>query len=628
MPVERANTVALKRELGLLDLVCIASGAAISSGLFVLPAILYTDFRLGPAFIWCYVLAAVLQAPTVLSRAELATAIPRSGGTYFLLARSSGLAMGMVGGIAAWASLAFKTGFALLGMSLFAQLLWPGMSEVQVRWLAIGLALGFAGLNVLGVKHAGRLQVFMVLALLTILAAYVLSGLGKVSRANLAAGQSPAFADLLSGTGAVFLSFVGLTKLAEVGEEVRRPGRDQALGMYISWAIVAALYVGAVFVTAGILSPEAFEGSRTPFSAGGEVLWGQAGFVLLTFAGLLAVITTGNAGLLAASRTPMAMSRDGLLPAVLGRVHSRRGTPHWAICLTAAFIVAVLFLPVDIFIKSAAAMNIILFIMEMLALVILRESRLATYQPVFRSPFYPWLQIAGILVYVLLLVELGSLPLLVSAAILGGAAAWYVYGVRTRVVQESALTHLARRIASASLGGQDLEAELAQIVRERDRAHEDDFDRLVTRSAVLDLPGPLTRDELFSRIAERLAENLGMSAAEIRRLLDEREEAGSTVVRPGLAIPHLVAPGERLFGLVMVRCRGGVTFAEGEPPVHTAFVLVGSADERERHLQALAALAEIAHDPAFERRWLAARGEAHLRRVVLRSKRRREIIVP
>ncbi|MHC4173051.1 MAG: amino acid permease, partial [Planctomycetota bacterium] len=70
----------LKKQLGFLDVFAVAAGAMISSGLFVLPAIAFT--KAGPAVILSYLLASVLIIPSVLSKAELSTAMPRAGGTY------------------------------------------------------------------------------------------------------------------------------------------------------------------------------------------------------------------------------------------------------------------------------------------------------------------------------------------------------------------------------------------------------------------------------------------------------------------------------------------------------------------------------------------------------------------
>ena len=78
----------LKKELGLLELFCISSGAMISSGLFVLPGIAFA--KAGPSVILAYLLASMMIIPTMLSKAELATAMPKTGGNFFFIDRSMG----------------------------------------------------------------------------------------------------------------------------------------------------------------------------------------------------------------------------------------------------------------------------------------------------------------------------------------------------------------------------------------------------------------------------------------------------------------------------------------------------------------------------------------------------------
>jgi APA family basic amino acid/polyamine antiporter len=96
------------------------------------------------------------------------------------------------------------------------------------------------------------------------------------------------------------------------------------------------------------------------------------------------------------------------------------------------------------------------------------------------------------------------------------------------------------------------------------------------------------------------------------------------VIQPGLAIPHIIVDGRKLFDVVLVRCRKGVVFREGQPPVQTAFILVGSRDERNYHLRALMAIAHIVQEPDFTERWLAAPDVERLRDILLLSGRERE----
>ncbi len=616
--------MALKRELGYLGVFAVGTGAMISSGLFVLPAIAFG--KVGPGVFLCYLLAAVLLLPALLSKAELVTAMPKAGGDYYFIDRSLGPALGTVGGIAAWASLAFKSAFALLGIGLLMPLVgrW-GFSPWHVKGVACAACVLVTALNLAGVKVTGRIQIWLVAALLLVLVGYVAAGVGSVNPARYEPLFPHGWNSLLAGAAVVFISFGGITKVATLGEEVRRPKRDILVGMFASYVIVGLLYVAAVFVTVGLLPASEDAWTFAPLSQAAGTLWGQAGATVLAFAALCAFLTTGNAGILAASRTVMAMSQDGLLPPWLRLVGKKRGTPHYAILFTSAFMLSViLLLKLEVFVKAASALKILLFMFVMLSLIMMRESRIPTYRPSWRCPFYPWLQIAGVLCYGFLLVELGSLVLAIAGAILGGALVWYALYAKVRVMRESALVRLAARLAAADFQDHDIEAELARVVHERDQVVEDRFDRLVQQCPALDLPGRISRDELFRKIADLLAAQTPHAPEKLCAMLNRREALSSTLVRPGLAIPHLVLEELDTFQIILIRSRDGIQYEKGQPPVRIVFALAAPTRERNFYLKALVAIAEIAQNPEFDRRWLKAKSAEALREIILVAERRRE----
>ncbi len=117
-----------------------------------------------------------------------------------------------------------------------------------------------------------------------------------------------------------------------------------------------------------------------------------------------------------------------------------------------------------------------------------------------------------------------------------------------------------------------------------------------------------------------------MSEDKILELLLAREKESSTVIQPGLAIPHIVVEGENVFAVLMVRSKKGIVFSELRQPVNTVFMLIGSRDQRNFHLRALMAIAHIVEEPDFEQRWMAAENLEQLRDVVLLSGRTREAL--
>ncbi len=607
----------LKKELKLLDVFCLASGAMISSGLFILPGLAHA--RAGPAVILSYILAGMLAMTGMFSQAELVSAMPKSGGTYFYVNRSLGPVVGTVDGLVTWFSLSLKSAFALVGMAAFAFYL----VDFDIRLISAALCSIFIVINLFGVKEASRVQVALVLCLLGLLLFYIIRGFPDVSVRRLEPFAPFGLGTVFSTAGFVFISFGGLLKVASVAEEVKDPGRTIPLGMILSVLVVTVLYALTVLVTIGVLEPGILDKSLTPISEGASAFMGDRGRIILSIAAIMAFISTANAGIMAASRYPLALSRDGLLPGFIGRTGRRFKTPYFSILLTGGFMILVIFLRLDVLIKAASAVMIMTYIFSCLSVIILRESRIQNYRPVFRSPLYPWIQIAGLAGFGFLIFELGEEAIAASAGlIISGLFVYWVYG-RIRTGREFALLHLIERITAKELTSRTLETELKEIIRERDDIVQDRFDRIIERAIVLDIAEPVELDRFFHMVAGAMADRLHLTEEEFVELLRRREEESSTVLNPELAIPHIIIDEENVFEILLARCRPGVRFSETAPSVKSIFVLAGSKNERNFHLRALAGIAQIVRDPHFEEDWKRARNEEDLRDIILLGTRKR-----
>ena len=272
----------LKKELGLWDVYCISTGAMFSAGFFLLPGIA-TNYA-GPSTVLAYLVAGVLMVPAMLSMAELSTALPRAGGTYYFLDRSLGPAAGTVGGLGTWLALVLKSAFALLGMGAYLAITpglrnyLPGDPDQQlwiIKALAVAFTVAFATINILGAKETTRLQGILVTALLTILSFFVIQGLYYVFFRQPAGQMRAQFSPFLhpengldgfiATIGLVFVSYAGLTKVASVSEEVKNPDRNLPLGMILSLITATLIYVLGVAIMIDTLDPVELRGDRTPW---------------------------------------------------------------------------------------------------------------------------------------------------------------------------------------------------------------------------------------------------------------------------------------------------------------------------------------------------------------------------
>ncbi|RMG46584.1 MAG: amino acid permease [Acidobacteria bacterium] len=441
-PVKR-----LDRSLGLRSVVAISVGAMAGGGLFVLPG--PASALTGPSLWLAYLLAGVLVLPAALAKAELATAMPSSGGTYLFIERSLGPFAGAVSGIGAALSLLLKGCFALAGLGAYVLASAPGAHGSAARAetaLALGILAGVTALNVLGVRRVGRLQKPLVAITVGTLAAAAVAALPGIRRDFLVPQTPSGFSGLAGAAAFVFASYAGVTKIAAVAEEVRDPGRTIPRGILLSLVGMGTLYAAVAFVLAGRIPLAELAHDAAPIATLGAAIGGVPLRWALSAVAVLALGSEANATLLAASRFPFAMARDGLLPGRLGTVDPRLLTPVASILACAGFMLfAILALDVVALAKLASGFQILVFCLENLSLIVFREAGAAWYRPTYRVPLYPLPPLAGILGGMALLVALGADALAGIALFTGVAAAWHLAYGRSRVSRRGLLQNLGRR---------------------------------------------------------------------------------------------------------------------------------------------------------------------------------------
>jgi amino acid transporter len=493
------NFPKFKKELKLIHVFSAASGAMISSGLFILPGLAYA--RTGPSVIVSYLIAGFLAMIGMLSQAELISAMPKAGGTYFYITRSMGPAVGAVDGLLSWLSIALKSAFALIGLGTFINMIVP----VNVHMVAMGLCLLFVFLNLFQVKEE-KIAVFLVFSVLAILFYYIVQGLGEVQVQYLTPFSPKGVFSVFSTAGLVFVSYGGgLLKMTSIAEEVKNPGKNLPLGMIITLLVVTLFYGLVVFVSVGVLGPTLGiteqTATVTPLTDGAGIVLGNWGAILLAVAAIFAFISTVFSGIQSASRYPFGLSRDGFLPPFLSKVTARKKIPYAAILLTGLFMVLSLLLQLRMLAKVASTVIIVSCLLSSISVIILRESKIQNYRPKFTTPLYPWTPIIGIIGYIFLLSQIG-IPYLIITLILIVAAflSYWFYG-KIRSKKEYALLHLIERITNREITTGTLENELKEIIHERDEIQKDRFDHIIEKSIILDIEESVTVEGLFRLIS-------------------------------------------------------------------------------------------------------------------------------
>ncbi|MCF6247907.1 MAG: cation:proton antiporter [Desulfobacula sp.] len=202
--------------------------------------------------------------------------------------------------------------------------------------------------------------------------------------------------------------------------------------------------------------------------------------------------------------------------------------------------------------------------------------------------------------------------------VIGSIASIKELSLRFDVNQEEAVFQLVEKAANKELMTvPSIHTEVKQVIHSQVLAHRDRFDLLVKKSRVVDLKQSMNRDTFFDMVAHTMSDSLKISSAAIHDMLVKREEEVTTVLAPGLAVPHIIVEGENKFSILLARCKQGIEFSHSQPLVYAAFVLIGSRDERRFHLHALSAIAQIVLDPRFERKWMRAKNRDALKKVII-----------
>jgi len=617
------RTKILKKELGLIDVFAIAAGTTLSAGFFLLPGLAAKIS--GPAMVLAYLVAAVPLVPAMLSKVELATAMPRAGGVYFFLDRSMGPFFGTIGGIGIWLTLILKVTFALIGMGAYLKIFYP---ELPITTVAIFLAVILTGVNLLGAKKTGKFQVVLVSGLILILIGFIIGGLPAVKPVHFEGFWDSGYESILSTAGLVYISYVGVTKVASLAEEIKNPERNLPLGVFLAMGTAIIIYFFGTVIIVGVEPMDILKGDLTPVATSAKIIFGKTGEILLTVAAIFAFISVANVGTMSASRYPLAMSRDHIFPGYFKKLN-RFSTPTISIFLTSGVIICVLLLfnPMSIA-KLASAFQLMIFALMCLAVIVMRESKIESYDPGFLSPLYPWIQIIGISTSLLLIVEMGTLSIVFSAGLIILCIIWYYAYARRRVVRTGAIYHLFERLGRQRYEG--LDSELRGILIEKGLRKTDPFEQIVSNAKVFDLEDEMQFDEVLNPVCDWLSALMPLTQEEIKNQFLEGTRVGATPVTHGIALPHFRLDKVKQTEMVLVRSKPGVHITlidplthepEEEQIVNALFFLVSPENNPTQHLRILAQIAGRVDDDNFLFLWNKAETEQELKESLLRNER-------
>ena len=394
----------LTRRLGLWSAVAVLVGSTIGSGIFRTPAGVAQRIDDVPLFLLAWTLGGLVVVCGALTFAELAAAIPRSGGVYAFLRETFGPLPAF---LFAWAELwIIRPGaFGAIGITASAYTLRTlgfdpatvaatlGPVEIRAEQLLGAVFIIVVGaVNYFGIHRGAVLQnlstVFKVAALiLLVLLGFALgnpAGMpeGGMFAQRAAVGISP----FLLAMVAILWAYDGWADLAFVGGEVKDPQRTLPRALFIGTATVVVLYLAANLVYLYLIPIQQMKGAELVAADVARLVIGPAGVVVVSAAIAISTFGTLNGSMMTAPRIFFAASEDGLFPRAISRIDPHTNAPVGAVVLMT--VMGVIFILIRTFTELAD--QFIIGIWPFYAMCVAGVFVLRRKRPDLERPYKTW----------------------------------------------------------------------------------------------------------------------------------------------------------------------------------------------------------------------------------------------
>lgn len=415
----------LKRVLGPWELTALGVGCIIGVGIFVLPG-QEAATHAGPGIILSFAIAALACACSALSYAELASCIPVSGSAYTYGYATLGEIFGWIIG---WdLVLEYVVGASLVSIgwsgycvnflnhvlqpfgmqfpAMLAKSPWASRDPGMVNLPAIFIVLLLTWLLVRGIKESSRVNSGVVILKIAIILVFIALAAWHVNPSNWKPFMPFGFGGVVTAAAVVFLAYVGFDAVSTAAEEAVNPQRDMPIGILGSLAVATVLYMVVAAIMTGVVPYREFEGVSEPIAKVLNVLNMPIASTLVSLGAIAGMTSVILVLLLGQPRILFSMSRDGLLPAWLAKIHPRHKTPHISTILTGgAVAIAAGMTPIEVVAHLCSIGTLFAFVIVCAGVIVLRYAR-PDIQRAFKVPLFPWLPAAGAILCGYLMVNL------------------------------------------------------------------------------------------------------------------------------------------------------------------------------------------------------------------------------
>ena len=330
-------TTADRRSLGLATTTSIVLGNMVGSGVFLLPASMAV-FGIYSLWGWCVSTVGALLLAWVFS--NLSRRLPKAGGPYAYPREAFGDFAGFQVAWIYWLSIVGTNASIAVAFASYLTFFIPvlGTSPVYGAAAALAAAWLLTGINILGVKAAGRLQLVTVILKLTPLVALGFFGIFHFDIHTLMSGHPTVGAGSAINQSAALAmwAFLGLECATIPADHVKDPEKTIPRATMLGTVIAGAFYIVCTSVVMGIIPADTLAKSGAPFADAAKLLWGSWAGYLIAAAAIVSCFGALNGWILMQGQLPQAVANNGLFPKVLAK-ESRFGTPTVALVLSSIF---------------------------------------------------------------------------------------------------------------------------------------------------------------------------------------------------------------------------------------------------------------------------------------------------
>ena len=406
----------LKRDLGIWSAFAIVVGTVIGSGIFRVPQTMIQDVGSVPLVFLVWVVGGMLSLAGALTYAELAAAMPGAGGEYVYLTEAYGP---MWGFLYSWTQMwVAKSGSIATLATAFFEYTAHFVPQFEVTWFTVGpfpvkygqvfalvLILMLGGVNYLGVKIGGDVQVAVTAIKVGLIAFVIVAGL-LYSGSGTAASPAiqtvpvtqPLFAGFIAALVGALWAYDGWNNVGMVASEIKNPQRNLPLSLIGGTLGVIAIYMLANWAYFRVLSPGEVASHKLVAAEMMQRIAGSKGASAVSLAAMISIFAALNGSILTGARVPYAAARDGLFFRSAARIHPAFHTPGISILMLSAWSsVLVLSGKYDQLFDFVIFGSWILYAMATASVFVLRRQRPDLERPykTFGYPYVPLLFLAG-----------------------------------------------------------------------------------------------------------------------------------------------------------------------------------------------------------------------------------------